>query len=121
MRALLPTERSSCTPLYLKTKAKSRNRLGPGLTTRSIKAARGEYRFSRITPFRIAQVPVEHNMPTEMARPFFAIQGTLLVGPEAAEMVLRLPREFNDRSRRACSRGHERRCGARSAIGRCPL
>ena len=31
-----------------------------------------------------------------MARPFFAIQETLLVGPEAAEMVLRLPREFND-------------------------
>ena len=70
--------------------------------------------------FRIAQVPVGHNMLTEMARPFFAIQGTLLVGPETAEMVLRWSREFNDRSRRACSRGHERRCRARSAIGRCP-
>jgi hypothetical protein len=34
------------------------NRLGPGLTTRFTKAARREYRFSRITPFRIAQVPV---------------------------------------------------------------
>jgi hypothetical protein len=40
----------------------------------------------------------------------------------AAEMVLRwLPHELSDRSRRACSRGHERRCGARSAIGRYPL
>jgi hypothetical protein len=29
-----------------------------GLTTRFIKAARREYRFSRITPFRIAKVPV---------------------------------------------------------------
>src|SRR5690348_143835 len=34
------------------------NRLGPGLTTRFTKAARREYRFSSITPFRIAQVPV---------------------------------------------------------------
>jgi hypothetical protein len=34
------------------------NRLGPGLTTRFTKAARREYRFSRITPFRIAQVLV---------------------------------------------------------------
>jgi hypothetical protein len=73
-------------------------------------------------------------MPAEMAWRLFAIQDvtrsglaaaapykTLLAGPEAAEIVLRLPREFNDRSRRACSRGHERRCGVRSAIGRCPL
>jgi hypothetical protein len=45
-----------------------------------------------------------------------------LAGPDAAEMVLRrLPREVNDRSRRACSRDHERRYGVRSAIGRCPL
>jgi hypothetical protein len=42
----------------------------------------------------------------------------VLLGPEAAEMVLRLPRGFSDRSRRACSRGHERRCGVRSATGR---
>jgi hypothetical protein len=34
------------------------NRFGPELTTRFTKAARREYRFSRITPFRIAQVPV---------------------------------------------------------------
>ena len=33
-------------------------------------------------------------MPAEMARPFFAIQGSSLVGPEAAERVLRLPREL---------------------------
>ena len=43
-------------------------------------------------------------------------------GPEAGEIVLRwVTREFSDRSRRACSRGHERQSGARSAIGRCPL
>jgi hypothetical protein len=40
----------------------------------------GNIDLSRITPFRIAQVPVGHNMLTEMARPFFAIQGTLLAG-----------------------------------------
>jgi hypothetical protein len=32
--------------------------IGTWLTTRFIKAARRKYRFSRITPFRIAQVPV---------------------------------------------------------------
>ena len=41
---------------------------------------------------------------------------------DTAEMGLRwLTPGFSDRFRPACSRGHERRCGARSAIGRCPL
>jgi hypothetical protein len=40
-------------------------------------------------------------MPAEMAWPFFAIQDIITskmhrLGPETAEMVLRLPREFND-------------------------
>ena len=103
--------------------------------TRFIKA-RAEDRFPGITPFRIAQSLPDNNMPAEMAWPFFAIQDVitseiridrcgaledLLVQPKAEEMVLRSLREFSGRSRRACSRGHERRCGARSAIGRCPL
>jgi hypothetical protein len=60
------------------------NRFGPGPTTRFTKAARREYRFSRITPFRIAQVPVGQQQPAEMAWRCFAIQDVTRSGLAAA-------------------------------------
>src|SRR2546421_8518120 len=47
---------------------RSRNRLGPGLTTRFIKAARREYRFSRIAPLESPRSLSDNNMPAVIDR-----------------------------------------------------